>query len=219
MRRGVIDEYSRGLTTWRAGPWSEFHRFPPGTGHGQAQAWLLERDYDLGDPSPVGIDQSIAGPYPGLPEEAGRMSSYRALTSVAGASDADHGGSTRLLRHGSRRIPRVRAPDAAHQTRGDPSRAMTCQARLPRRARAGARRTRAVRGPAEGVGMTGTASFDRERLPCSPPSSRNRYGRRSPIVSSDTTSSAQARVGAALYGCDTLGVRVSGRTVTTLQSR
>lgn len=70
LRRGVIDEYSGGKTTWRAGPWSEFQRFPPGTAQGQARAWLIEGDYDLGDPSPVDIDGSTAGPYPGLPEEA-----------------------------------------------------------------------------------------------------------------------------------------------------
>jgi hypothetical protein len=68
LRRSVRSEYSRGHTTWRAGPWSEFHRFPAGTGQGQARGWLIDRGYDLGDPSPVPVLEDVAGPYPGLPE-------------------------------------------------------------------------------------------------------------------------------------------------------
>lgn len=68
LRRSVGSSFSRGQTTWRAGPWSDFHRFPAGTTHGQAQAWLVGHGYDLGDPSPVAVDKSVAGPYPGLPE-------------------------------------------------------------------------------------------------------------------------------------------------------
>jgi len=68
LRRSVTSEYFRGQTTWRARPWSEFHRFPAGTGQSQARAWLIDRGYDLGDPSPVPINEGVAGPYPGLPE-------------------------------------------------------------------------------------------------------------------------------------------------------
>jgi len=68
LRRSVISSHSRGETTWRAGPWSEFHRFPAGCEQGQARAWLTDRGYDLGDPSPVAVDKSVAGPFPGLPD-------------------------------------------------------------------------------------------------------------------------------------------------------
>ena len=68
LRRSVGSSFSQDQTTWRAGPWSDFHRFPAGTTYGQAQAWLVARGYDLGDPSPVAVHKSVAGPYPGLPE-------------------------------------------------------------------------------------------------------------------------------------------------------
>jgi hypothetical protein len=70
LRRGVSDSYSRNETTWHAGPWSVFHRFAPGTGQGEARSWLVNLDYELGGPTPVEIDQEVAGPYPGMPEEA-----------------------------------------------------------------------------------------------------------------------------------------------------
>lgn len=70
LRRGVSDSYSRNETTWHASSWSMFHRFAPGTGQGQARSWLTDLDYELGSPTPVAIDQSTAGPYPGMPEEA-----------------------------------------------------------------------------------------------------------------------------------------------------
>jgi hypothetical protein len=70
LRRSVNDSYSRNQTTWHAGPWSVFHRFAPGTGQGQARSWLLDLDYELGGPTPVAIDQSTAGPYRGMPDEA-----------------------------------------------------------------------------------------------------------------------------------------------------
>ena len=70
LRRGVSDSYSRNETTWHAGPWSIFHRFAPGTSQGQARAWLINLDCQLGGPTPVAIDQETAGPYPGMPEEA-----------------------------------------------------------------------------------------------------------------------------------------------------
>ena len=31
---------------------------------------LVNLDYELGGPTPVEIDQEVAGPYPGMPEEA-----------------------------------------------------------------------------------------------------------------------------------------------------
>jgi len=68
LRRSVTSEYFRGRTTWRARPWSEFHRFPAGTGQSQARAWLIERGYDLGDPSPVAVNEDVAGPFPGMPD-------------------------------------------------------------------------------------------------------------------------------------------------------
>lgn len=68
LRRSVTSEFFQGQTTWRARPWSEFHRFPAGTGRSQARAWLIGHGYDLGNPSPVAINEDVAGPYPGLPE-------------------------------------------------------------------------------------------------------------------------------------------------------
>jgi hypothetical protein len=68
LRRSVTSETSGGQTTWRARPWSEFYRFPAGTGQSQAQTWLIGHGYDLGTPSPVEVDKDFAGPYPGVPE-------------------------------------------------------------------------------------------------------------------------------------------------------
>jgi len=68
LRRSVASEHARGQTTWRAGLWSEFHRFSAGTGQDQAETWLIDRGYDLGDPSPVAVNEDAAGPFPGLPE-------------------------------------------------------------------------------------------------------------------------------------------------------
>ena len=70
LQRSVTDEWWQGQTTWRAGKWSELHRFPAGTGESPARAWLVGHGYDLGEPSPVAVDEVTAGPYPGLPEEA-----------------------------------------------------------------------------------------------------------------------------------------------------
>lgn len=60
LKRGVIDLLSRDGMTWSAGPWSIFHRFPPGTGQGQAREWLRAKRYRLARPSPVGIDETSA---------------------------------------------------------------------------------------------------------------------------------------------------------------
>jgi hypothetical protein len=77
LRRSVSSSFWHGQTTWRAGPWSEFHRFPAGTGQGQARHWLVARGYELGDPSPVAVHEAVAGPYPGLPEHFQRSSKPR----------------------------------------------------------------------------------------------------------------------------------------------
>lgn len=67
LRRSVTSSFSHGQTTWRAGQWSEFHRFTPVTGRPEAEAWLVALGYELGDPSPVPVDSDVAGPYPGIP--------------------------------------------------------------------------------------------------------------------------------------------------------
>lgn len=58
LRRGVLGGDARDETTWRAGPWTEFHRFPAGAHEGQARVWLEQLDYQLGSPSPLPIDAS-----------------------------------------------------------------------------------------------------------------------------------------------------------------
>ena len=70
LERGVTDSYSKGATTWEAGPWTVYQQFPPGTSEGQVRAWLRAKHYQLGGPTPVPVDQDSSGPFPGLPEKA-----------------------------------------------------------------------------------------------------------------------------------------------------
>lgn len=68
LRRSVSSSYSGNETTWHADPWTVFHRFVPGTKGGRARSWLIDLQYELGDPTPVPITQHTAGPYPGMPK-------------------------------------------------------------------------------------------------------------------------------------------------------
>lgn len=70
FERGVTDSYSKGATTWEAGPWRIHRQFPPGTREGQVRQWFRARHYQLGGPTPVPIGLDSAGPFPGLLERA-----------------------------------------------------------------------------------------------------------------------------------------------------
>jgi hypothetical protein len=72
FRRTVSSSSAGKTTTWRAGPWGLDPIWKPLNDVEKLVAHLTGRGFDLYPPSPVGVDSSSAGPFPGAPPPAGK---------------------------------------------------------------------------------------------------------------------------------------------------
>jgi hypothetical protein len=72
FRRTTSSSSSPRTTTWRAGPWALDPLWKPAADLDKLVAHLTGRGFALYPPSPVPVEASEAGPFPGMPPAAGK---------------------------------------------------------------------------------------------------------------------------------------------------
>lgn len=70
LRRYGSAAYHDGQTTWRFRAWARVEWWPGESDPTAALRLLKGNGYGLHRPSPVRIEESVAGPFPGMPEPA-----------------------------------------------------------------------------------------------------------------------------------------------------